>query len=318
MRRGKFGETLRMMALTVPLLRGTASCCSKETFFLSLQLADGGVLDVGPTCTAFCESPPDSLCSYPVEECSFVTLDGGPGVSCTISSCGHQCTGRRPASLLASSPSHAASPVGAYLADAARLEGASVVAFQVLANELRMLGAPEPMIRAARRSGLEEVRHTEITSAMARRYGAEPLRPIVGAPPPPRSLETIAIENAVEGCARETYGAMVAWWQAHHAQDPLVATAMAEIAGDETRHAELAWEVAAWANSRLSTTARREVVSAHTRAIEDLTIEVARPVDPDLAALAGLPEAETAAALLRSLQESGPAIDLTGERPSRV
>jgi hypothetical protein len=138
---------------------------------------------------------------------------------------------------------------------------------------------------------------------LARRYGAEPNRPSFGATPSERSLEAIAIENAVEGCVRETYGALVALWQARHAQDPAVAAAMASIAEDEIRHAELALEVADWMEPRLSRAARRRVESARVSAMHDLKVEASRTVHPALVSLAGLPAPETATSLLDGLTE---------------
>jgi hypothetical protein len=234
---------------------------------------------------------------------------------CTVDSCGVvdagvvSCTsypacpgGRRPASLLlAVHTSQALRPIANYFAEAARLEAASIPAFHVLAAELRAHRAPATLVDAAMRSAQDEVRHTRATSTLARRYRAEPIRPSFGATPSERSLEAIAVENAVEGCVRETYGALVALWQAAHAQDPVVAAAMAPIADDETRHAELAWEVAAWAESRLSSAARRRVEAARAQAMHELAIEASRPLHPALVSLAGLPSVETATSLLRGL-----------------
>lgn len=52
-----------------------------------------------------------------------------------------------------------------------------------------------------------------ITRRLAARYGATAPRPRVERAPV-RSLEDIAVENAVEGCVRETFGALVGAWQA--------------------------------------------------------------------------------------------------------
>jgi hypothetical protein len=301
MRRRTLGETLRLIVLATPLLRATG--CGGS---------NGGpcpnVVEV------FSNEQPNTACEYVcqtfsvdvfpgVGECSFVTLaDGGPGVRCS----GHLVcqTGRRPASLLDSSPSSAVNSVGSFFAEAARLEGASVAAFRVLAHELSTHGAPARLARAAQLSAADEIRHAHATAAMARRYAAEPVRPEFGAPPKGRSLEDIAAENAAEGCVRETYGALVALWQARHARDPFVAASMAPIAADEMRHAGLAWDVAGWAEPRLSATARRHVISARTRAFEQLATEVARPVDHALVAIAGLPAADSAAQLLQELGAS--------------
>jgi hypothetical protein len=39
----------------------------------------------------------------------------------------------------------------------------------------------------------------------------------------------------VEGCVGETFGTLVAWWQAKHARDPVVARAMARVAKEQLR-----------------------------------------------------------------------------------
>jgi phosphoribosylcarboxyaminoimidazole (NCAIR) mutase len=196
----------------------------------------------------------------------------------------------------------APNPIGALFAEAARLEAASIPAFRLLARELSAHRAPAALVRAARSAARDEVRHARATAALARRYRAAPARPTLGNPPRRRSLEAIAIENAVEGCVRETYGALVALWQARRAKDPVVAAAMAPIAADETRHAELAWRVAAWAAPRLSRASRRRVDAARARAFADLRAEATRPVPAAQVALAGLPSAETAARLLEALE----------------
>jgi len=67
-----------------------------------------------------------------------------------------------------------------------------------------------------------------------------------------RDLEEIALENAVEGCVRETFAGVAATYKAAHAGDAGIAAAMRIIAQDETRHAALAWDVAAWLDGKLS------------------------------------------------------------------
>jgi len=64
-------------------------------------------------------------------------------------------------------------------------------------------------------------------------------------------------EIAVEGCVRETFGALEATFQAKNANDPQIRRVMRRIAEDETRHAALAWRVAAWIEPRLSDRQRR-------------------------------------------------------------
>lgn len=100
-------------------------------------------------------------------------------------------------------------PSGAYFAETARLEAASIPAFHSVGERARPTGKPIALVNAALRSAQDEVRHTRSTSALARRYGAEPIRPSFGPTLPEHSLEATATENAVEGCVRETYGALV-------------------------------------------------------------------------------------------------------------
>jgi hypothetical protein len=187
------------------------------------------------------------------------------GSSCAV--------GRRPEGLHALRNEPARAALGAFLADAARLEAASVHAFERLARELGALDAPETLISAAQRSALDEIRHAHAMTALARRYGGEPgtfaIRDLR-----PRSAPEIALENAVEGCVRETYGALVAHHQAATARDPEIALTMRAIAADETRHAGLSWQIAAWLEPRLPAAERRALAAARAGALAQLFREV--------------------------------------------
>ncbi|MHB8418802.1 MAG: hypothetical protein ACYDCL_12050 [Myxococcales bacterium] len=183
----------------------------------------------------------------------------------------------------------------------ARLEAASVEAFRILARELRAHGARVGLRHGARRAAADEVRHARAMAALARRYHARPLRARLGATPAPRSLEAMAAENAVEGCVRETYGALVASWQAGHAADGVVAKVLRGVARDETRHAELGWAVARWAEARLSAAARSRVVTARQDAFGALEGAVAEAVPVACVREAGLPPPQLARAMARSL-----------------
>jgi hypothetical protein len=109
---------------------------------------------------------------------------------------------------------------------------------------------------------------------LARRFGRSPLRARVRAREP-RSLEAMAQENAVEGCVRETYGGLLATWQAAHACDTEVAAEMARIAEDETRHAALSWAIARWVEPLLDRRARTRITARRRAAIERLQQEIA-------------------------------------------
>ena len=208
--------------------------------------------------------------------------------------------GRMPAGLGRARRARAGSALGAYFVVASYLEGASVHAFRRLTRELGAHGAPAHLVRAARRALRDEVRHARVTSRLARRFGGIPVRAAV-APMPTRDFETVAIENAIEGCVRETYGALVATWQASHAADAEVRRAMREIARDETRHAALSWRVAKWAWPRLDALARARLVAGCRDAVESLRRD-ATPAG--VANEAGLPGAAERAALLAALESS--------------
>jgi hypothetical protein len=215
--------------------------------------------------------------------------------------CAYGCgTGRRPSGLRPCPPSPTRAMTAAFLAQTAYLEAASVDAFERLARELGSHGAPARLQRAALRAARDERRHTRVTTALAERHGASPPRPRVprrGA----RSLSAMAIENAVEGCVRETFGAAIAMRQAATAADPKVRAAMQRIGEDEIRHAELAWRVARWLDTRLDATDRTRVARARRRAVRALVRDAAGPVHPDLVRDLGLPAPADAHAMALAL-----------------
>jgi hypothetical protein len=157
-----------------------------------------------------------------------------------------------------------------------------------LARELRSLDAPRALVCAAERAARDEVRHTRSMNALARRFGVHPRLPRI-ASPAPRSLESIACENAAEGCVRETFGALIATWQAKAARDRDVRAAMELIAVDETRHAALSWRVSRWTDTRLSREAKKRVADARRAALRELEVELGLRVPRELVELAGYP-----------------------------
>ncbi len=205
--------------------------------------------------------------------------------------------GRRPEGLVGGEPCNAGDAVGRFFADVAHLEAASVFAFDRLAEELTRLGAPSDLVESALASRDDEVRHARMTAKAALRRGASAETPTV-TPMPRRSALAIALENAVEGCIRETYGALVAHHQARAAADPSIAAMMRTIADDETRHAGLAWDVAAWLEPKLCADERRTVALARERALADLRRALADEPDEALTTAAGLPIAARAIEML--------------------
>lgn len=171
--------------------------------------------------------------------------------------------GRRPVGLRPAERDRATVPslVGQHFARCARLEAASVTAFQRLHDELAAHGAPHRLLRRIQTAARDEVRHAQQTAALATRNGARPLRASVRAPRS-RSLFHIARGNAVEGCVREAYGAVVGMWQAGHVADPGIARPLQRIAHDEINHATLSWNIADWLAPRLSLRQSRALLRA--------------------------------------------------------
>jgi hypothetical protein len=218
-------------------------------------------------------------------DCATGAFGCGPGV------------GRRPRGLAVSAPARAVDAVGATLAEMAHLEAASVHAFRRLASELAALRAPRALVRQAERAARDEVRHARTTAGLARKRGAKPAPVVIerGAKKP--SLLDFAIENGVEGCVRESFGALVATRQASRARDPEIAQAMKTIAKDETRHAALSWAIARWVAPRLRAEERARVDAAMERAIASLRVEAAATPE-DVARELGLPTRGEAEALV--------------------
>jgi hypothetical protein len=214
----------------------------------------------------------------------------------------NSCAGRRPASLLAKAPSRHETPLGRHFADIAHLEAAAVVAFAILERELAEHGAPDELLVAARQALGDEMRHAEIMERLARRFGARPA-PVELAKRGKRTLLEIAIENAVEGCVRETYGALVAHYRAATAEDAEIRNAWAAIAPEETEHAELSHALHRWLCSRLSDDERGLVHAALETALLTLRRESALEPEPELVARAGVADAKAATRLLDGLEQ---------------
>jgi hypothetical protein len=233
--------------------------------------------------------------------CKVPFFDGStaPPVTFECDLCGGH-GGRKPKGLRRPVLARSGDALGGYFARMAHLEAASVHAFRTMRSELKALGAPHTLVRAAERSARDEMRHARVTARLARKHGAAVPRVRVGRAAP-RSLEAMARENAVEGCVRETFGALVASWQARHAKDGAIAGAMRTIARDEGRHAALAWAFDRWAAARLDAAARARVASARREAVRVLQGEVQRELAPSLVTAAGLPSRAHAARLVEEL-----------------
>ncbi|MFO0629649.1 MAG: ferritin family protein [Polyangiales bacterium] len=193
--------------------------------------------------------------------------------------------------------------MGGYLRRAAWLEAQAEGAFDRLTEELTAHGGPDALVRAARRSAREEARHAERLRALCDRRGLRAV-PSPEAPRTVRPLADVAIENATEGCAGETWGALLAMHQAATARDPEVRAAMTVVARDEARHAALAWAVHRWALETLDDAACGRVERAADEAWDALERAVSADPPAHLAVPLGLPDGATALRLARALRAS--------------
>lgn len=214
----------------------------------------------------------------------------------------YPCEGRRPHGWLPPLRREARA-FERHIADAAQLEAASIDAFVLLVRELREHRAPRRLVRAASRAGRDERRHARVAAALARRFRV-PVEPVAVAAKPRRSVEEIALDNAIEGTVRETWGALVALHQAEHATEPLIRAALRRIARDEVSHSSLAWKLDAWYQPRLLPAARQRVIHARNEAVAELEREIAYDIPEADRKRLGLPARAAATAMLRELRQS--------------
>ena len=243
---------------------------------------------------ATCGGPLDYQRRYRVAKDGVVTklaeVQDHPGIVC----------GRRPSGLRMNGLTDgAARDLGEHFAHSAHLEAASVIAFRRLEHELRRFGAPASFATRAKRARADEIEHARDTASLARRFGG--VVPAVDvAPMAVRDLFAFALENAVEGAVRETYGALVAAFQAERAA-PELRPLLRRIARDEARHAELAHDIDRWVQPKLSADERARLAAARAAALDELRAAITTEPHDSVLRVAGMPNAAAARILLDGL-----------------
>jgi hypothetical protein len=269
-------------------------------------LVDAGIDDLiarcqksSSDCAPLCEQVLWQPTNQPaIKSCELIMGDGGFEVRIVYN---YGCAGGRcPQGLVPPASGGRGDALGAWLAANAHLEAASIEAFEILATELGAHRAPPVLIRAAQAATVDERRHAKAIGRLAASRGAVPPAVYVSRAPI-RDIEAVARENAVEGCVRETYAALLACRQARAATDPAIRSEMAGIARDETRHAALAWAVDGWSPSLLAPAARRRVREARREAIEQIIEAPLAGLPRDDRAQAGLPDEDEAARIAGEL-----------------
>jgi hypothetical protein len=288
-------KVLAMIIATTALGARGIACgpCNDSTSVLPVlpPSSDGGVEDGGDWLEAECRRK--CINAISCEPMTIPLEDGGTAAAIECVQAGECGAGRRPFGF-------EEEPASEWLSRAAVLEAASVRAFRDLRRDLATLGAPRGLRRAASRAARDEQRHARRMRALARRRGARVAEKRFS-PGQPISIEELATHNAVEGCVRESFGALVARWQGQFATDVEVRGAMARIARDEARHAALAFEVDKWLSRRLDPVTRARVTKARLEAARALARGcVAETADPTARSL-GLPDAASLQALAKHL-----------------
>jgi hypothetical protein len=232
------------------------------------------------------------FCHFRAEE-TCVEHHGGGFDPFGLSSCPFGC-GRGPVARRA----RRADPFANYVMGVAWMESVSVGAFAQLDVDVAE-HAPELRPRVAR-AVRDEQRHARAARSLARALGVRPAR----APQSPRlrrSLDEAALENAVEGCVRETFGAVVACVQAERAEDPALRRFFRSIARDELAHAALSWDLHRALMSRASVATRRRVAAAQRRALDELL-----PLPTTIRARIGAPTPSEHRAMVHAMAASLP------------
>lgn len=135
----------------------------------------------------------------------------------------------------------------------ARTEWASVPAFTELAEQLRAVGAPAPLITRCYAAFADEVRHAMLSGGHCAQLGDGRVmleRNAIGTRAPldgRAGLVRLAVESWVDGCLGEGSAAACADEEARITEHPGIRATQAAIAHDEGEHAELAWDVLQWA-----------------------------------------------------------------------
>lgn len=251
---------------------------------------DGGVMLAPAVCEALCGL--DEIL-VPITECT-------PATSWELICWSNFCAIGRLAEGVATHAEGAG--LGRHFADMAAHEAAAVVAFEQLAIETSRHGLPGSLSRGALNAAQEERRHVGLVGALARQHGgrfgiSRPLQTEV------RSLEALALDNAVEGCTRETFGAMVGLYQSRHATDPQVRAVMASVAEDELGHSAWSWAMADELGRRLPRASRRCLQDARDAALETLTEGVLADLAPTQRLALGLPDEARLDSMARALRE---------------
>jgi hypothetical protein len=248
---------------------------------------DGAYLVVGTTMLAECPIVTQEVLYRIEKDGSVRVAERGEKVE------EDSCVGRKPAGLQPRRARVSMSRVADFLARSAELEAASVMAFQIMEAELAAHGAPAHLLERVRAAAEDEVEHARLMQQLAARFGGEVTARSVRVRGI-RDLETIALENVVEGCVTETWGCLLGMYQAKHARGAALRRTYRRIAADEARHAQLSWDVADWAAQLLPRSSLRRLTEQRASAVAGLSRRLRDSSElPPVRQILGLPDAAT-------------------------
>jgi hypothetical protein len=135
---------------------------------------------------------------------------------------------------------------------AALVEHASIASFARASMELMAVGAPLDLVARTHLAALDEVRHTELSFAIAKELdGADAhAGPLLALAPREATLARVAQDTLVEAAIPELIAAREAHVAAERCTVPSISEALRAIGDDEARHAQLAWDILAWCRLR--------------------------------------------------------------------
>lgn len=165
-------------------------------------------------------------------------------------------------------------------ARSAQMEHASIASFDRFSLQLLSVAAPPLLIEQAHQAAIDEIRHAQLSFAVASIYAGQSLGP------GPLSLTASAfadfsvayvLQSAVaEGCVGETLAAADAQAACDRAANPALKHVLGVIANDEAEHAALAYRFAAWALAAFGAEGRRAIEAGFEAALPQA--HVAPPV----------------------------------------
>ena len=241
------------------------SCSSKASGTELACVYDAGYADPTDSLAEAEEDRCEGLCELGDKFLGCVTLESGAHACVTRGGCvgGRRFQGMP--SFLA-----AGSSLGEALAELAHFEACSVTAFERLAEDLEAHGAPLALLRRCRAAARDEARHRELVLALANMNGlsCEAEVPAAEAARLPATPLALALENVIEGCVRESWGAVSMLWLSKLL--PQHGSLFRSIARDEARHAELSFAVDAWLSRLLTSEQRTAVEQARRNAVQEL------------------------------------------------